>query len=203
MSDIAYVLNGSLYLNITNRCTNSCHFCIRYKSEKFEGEHSLWLQKEPKTEEIIKEIGDPSKYKQIVFCGYGESLIRLNTVKEVASWIKSQDKKAFIRVDTNGQANLFHGRNILPELKGLVDKLSISLNAQNSEVYQALCNSFFGEDAYSAVIAFIKEAKKEIPEVEVSSVDIEGVDKEKSKKIAADLGVSFRIREYYEEKYKP
>lgn len=220
MQDIAYTLDDSIYLNITNRCTNACNFCIRYKTRKFQSEYTLWLDHEPTTEEILKAIGDPNKYKQIVFCGYGEPLIRLETVKEVASSIKSQlpassatqnqtrihtqTQKPIIRVDTNGQANLFHGRNILPELKDLIDIISISLNAESSETYNAMCNSFFGSKAHDAVLDFIKESKKYIPKVEISVVNMpNSVDIEKTRQLAKGLGVKFRIRTYYEEKYVP
>ena len=90
MSDISYVVGDSLYLNITNRCTNQCPFCIRYKSREFNQEYQLWLDKEPTAEELLAEIGDASKYKQIVFCGYGEPTIRLDVIKEVAAELKSK-----------------------------------------------------------------------------------------------------------------
>lgn len=220
MQDIAYAIDDSLYLNITNRCTNACVFCIRYKAPQFQGEHNLWLDHEPSAEEILKAIGDPKKYKEIVFCGYGEPLIKLDVVKEVAAKLKSKFRNAStssasraqsrdpkseikVRINTNGQANLFHGRNIVPELASLVDSMTISLNAEKSETYDAICNSFFGVKAFDAVIDFIKEAKKIIPEVEISAVNLPNINIDKTKKIAEDLGVSFRVRTYYEEKYVP
>ncbi|MCX5725810.1 MAG: TatD family nuclease-associated radical SAM protein [Candidatus Saganbacteria bacterium] len=208
MSDaIAYQLGDSLYLNITNRCTNQCTFCIRYKTRTFHGKYPLWLNREPAAKEILEAIGDPSKYKQIVFCGYGEPLIRLETIKEVAKDLKSkiQNLKSkqgvIIRIDTNGEANLFYQRNILPELKGLIDSISISLNAENAEVYDSSCRSIYGKKAFDAIIEFIKESKKYIPKVEITVVDIPGIDKKACEKIAKDLGVKFRVRSYYEEKY--
>lgn len=199
MNSIVYQLGDSLYLNITNRCTNQCTFCVRYKTRLFNGRYPLWLDKEPTTEEILKAIGDPKKYKEIVFCGFGEPLIRLETVKEVAKALKS--KGARIRIDTNGEANLFYQRNILPELKGLIDSISISLNAENAEVYDKLCRSIYGKKAFNAIIEFTKESKKYIPEVEITVVDLPNIDKEACAKIAKDLGVDSRVREYYEEKY--
>ncbi|MFC1571647.1 TatD family nuclease-associated radical SAM protein [Candidatus Margulisiibacteriota bacterium] len=196
MSSIAYLIKDSLYLNITNRCTNQCDFCIRYKAKLFNGQHPLWLEKEPTAEEILEAIGDPGKYKQIVFCGYGEPLLRLDTIKQVAGKLKSK-----IRIDTNGHANLFWGRNILPELKGLIDFMSISLDAENAEVYDRICHSTYGQAAYPAMLDFIREAKKYIPKVEATVVDLPMIDQAACKKIAKKLGVSFRVRPYYEETY--
>src|SRR3989338_7644158 len=105
MHSIAYPIGDSLYLNITNRCTNQCDFCIRYKSRLFNQKYPLWLEKEPSVEEIMEAISDPSKYKQIVFAGYGEPLIRLDTVKEVSQKLKTgngQNGQLEIRIDTNG-----------------------------------------------------------------------------------------------------
>jgi TatD DNase family protein len=212
MQSIAYPIGKALYLNITNRCMNDCSFCIRKKAPLFNQEHALWLEHEPTAEEVIKAIGDPTRYEQIVFCGYGEPLLRLDVVKEIARKLKTKfdsrkprlpagRSKFDIRIDTNGQANLFWGRNILPELEGLVDSLTISLNAENEKIYDKLCQSTFGKAAYPAILEFIKEAKKYIPQVEVSVVDQPGIDKAACKKIAAKLGVSFRIRPYYEKKY--
>jgi len=206
-SAIAYPIGNSLYLNLTNRCMNDCTFCIRKKAPLFNQEHALWLEHEPTAEEVIKAIGDPNKYEQIVFCGYGEPLIRLDVIKKIAADQKSKiqtsksQPKTIIRLDTNGQANLFWGRNILPELKGLIDSITISLNAENEKAYDKLCRSVFGKAAYPAILEFIKEAKKYIPRVEASVVDRPGINKAACKKIVAKLGVHFRLRPYYEEKY--
>ena len=206
MSAFAYPVGNSLYLNITNRCTNDCPFCIRNLSPKFDRKHELWLDREPTADELIAAIGDPTRYEQIVFCGYGEPTIRLDVLKAIASKLKSLPPTNYplppiIRLDTNGHGNLFWGKNILPELKGLVDKLSVSLNAQDAETYNRLCRPLQGPKAYNAVIDFIKGAKRYIPDVEATIVDLPGVDKEKCRQIAAELGVQFRVRPYYEEQY--
>lgn len=202
MSSYTYELNNSLYLNITNRCNNSCTFCIKFKNRTFEGKHDLWLTKEPSAEEVIKEIGDPKKYTQVVFCGYGEPLIRLEVVKQVSKFLK--DNGVYVRIDTDGQSNLFHGRNIIPELAGLIDELNISLNAQDAQTYNKLCNSVWNEKGYKAIIEFAKNAKSSvppIPKIVLSVVDLPSVDKEKCKKIADEIGIDLRVRPYYEESY--
>ncbi|NYE56842.1 TatD family nuclease-associated radical SAM protein [Carboxydothermus ferrireducens] len=196
MAEIAYELGNSLYINLTNRCTNACVFCIR-KTEKGVG-YDLWLEREPDTREIIAALKekDPLKYEEVVFCGYGEPLLRIKEVVEVARWLKEIGVKK-VRINTNGLANRYHGRNILPELKGLVDVISISLNAQDAETYQKVSRSRYGQEAYAEVLKFIEESKKYIPEVVVTVVRWEGVDVEETKKVAERLGVKLRVREFY------
>lgn len=192
-SRIAYRIRDALYLNITNRCTNRCAFCAKFRDFTVKG-HGLQLDHEPSAEEIIAAIGDPAGYSEIVFCGYGEPLIRLETVKEVAAWLKARGAK--VRINTDGQANLVHGRNILPELKGLVDAISVSLNAADAETYQRICHSQFGLPAYEGVKAFLHEALAHIPSVTASAVAMPGIDMEACADVARDLGVEFRARPY-------
>lgn len=198
---ISYPIRNSLYLNLTNRCTSECAFCVRYKTDFVKG-HNLRLQKEPELAEILNELKDVAKYQEVVFCGFGEPLIRLDLIKEISKNLKSRGIK--VRIDTNGHGNLIHKRNILPELKGLVDSMSISLNAENEEKYFKICHPSFGKGTYLKVIEFIKEAKKYIPEINVSVVDLPAaaglpeVDIEKCKSVARELGVGFRLREYDE-----
>jgi TatD DNase family protein len=129
-----------------------------------------------------------------VFCGYGEPLLRLDVVKAVSAEVKRHGGK--VRIDTNGHANLIHKRNVLPELAGLVDAVSVSLNAQNSEIYEKLTQPKFGSITYEAVKEFIHEAKKYIPDVTATVVSAPGVDIEACRKIAEELGAKFRVREY-------
>jgi len=194
-SKIAYQIRKSLYLNITNRCTNACRFCAKFKDFTVKG-HQLALPHEPTQTEVIAAIGDPSRYEEVVFCGYGEPLLRLDLVKEVAGWLKKQGVK--VRINTDGQANLVHGRNILPELSGLVDSLSVSLNAADAETYQKWCQSDFGEAGYAAVKEFLLLARGVIPEVVASAVSLPGLDIAACRKVADELGVEFREREYNE-----
>ncbi len=195
MMTIAYQIGSGLYLNLTNRCTNNCEFCVRRDKSGLEG-HELWLDREPDFTEVIKAIGDPTKYAEVVFVGFGEPLTRIELVKQVAQWLKDQQMP--VRINTNGQANLIHGRNVLPELEGLVDTISISLNATSAEEYDRLCHSVYGEEAYTALLDFTKEAKKYIPNVILSIVDYGGVDITRAKDIASELGVKLRVREYIE-----
>lgn len=189
---ITYKIRDSLYLNITNRCTNRCDFCIRYYSDFVKG-HNLRLRKEPSIEEVIKAIGDPTSYKEIVFCGYGEPLIRLDLVKAVSGWIKERGGR--VRINTNGQGNLIHKRNILPELKGLVDSISISLNTDRKDIYNEVCHPEFGEMTFDAMKDFIIEAKKYIPEVGITVLTLPEVNIKACEKMAKEWGVNFRVRE--------
>lgn len=190
---IAYQIRDSLYLNITNRCTNACVFCIRQKTDFIKG-HNLRLEREPDFQEVIDAIRDPSKYREVVFCGYGEPLLRLELVKQVAGWLK--ERKARVRVNTNGQGNLIAGRNIVPELKNLVDEVSISLNAGDQETYDRICPSRFNSKAFKAVLGFAKDCLGAGIKTKVTVMDMLGVDLGKAKETAKELGVDIGIRHY-------
>lgn len=192
---IAYRIRNSLYLNITNRCSNRCSFCAKFEDFTVKG-HFLQLEHEPSFAEVMAAIGDPAPYEEVVFCGYGEPLLRLDLIKEVAGELKKKGVR--IRINTDGQANLVHGRNILPELEGLIDCVSVSLNAPDAAAYLRLCNTPFGEDGFKGVCEFIKEAKKHIPLVAASAVAVPGLDTVAVKKVAESLGADFREREYSE-----
>ncbi|MGI6188784.1 MAG: radical SAM protein [Clostridiales bacterium] len=192
MNNYVYTLGDALYINLTNRCTNSCWFCIRNKCPGVGG-YDLWLDKEPTSQEVIDRIGDPSKYSEIVFCGYGEPMVRLDELITIARVLK--EKGARIRINTNGQANLYHGKNIVPMLEGLVDVVSISLNAPTAEKYDELCRSIYGIEAFDAVLEFAGECVKIIPKVVFSVVDVlPSEDIEKCRRIAEETGVELRVR---------
>lgn len=189
----AYPIRDSLYLNITNRCTNDCSFCIRTQSSFVKG-HNLKLEREPTVEEIVAAVGDPKRYKEIVFCGYGEPTIRLDDVKEICRGLK--EKGATMRLVTNGHADLIHKRPVAKELAGLVDRVSVSLNAESAEKYSAICKPHFGQGAYEKVLAFIKDCVAHGMETEVTCLDLPGVDVKRCEAIAAGLGARFRLRSY-------
>lgn len=192
---IAYRIRDSLYLNITNRCTNACIFCAKFEDFVVKG-HELQLDHEPDINELKTAIGDPTQYQEVVFCGYGEPLLRLDLIKEIAGWLKEKNIK--VRINTDGQANLVHGRNILPELSGLVDSVSVSLNAPDQATYQEICQSTFPDTGYQAVKDFLKLAKEHIPDVVASAVTYPGVDIDACRRVANEIGVEFRVREYQE-----
>lgn len=194
-SRIAYRIRDSLYLNITNRCSNRCSFCAKFDDFTVKG-HNLLLDHEPSAAEVLAAIGDPSPYGEVVFCGFGEPLLRLDLIKEVARELKKVG--TVIRINTDGQANLVHGRNILPELAGLVDAISVSLNAAEAEEYERLCRTPYGVDGFTAVCNFLREAPRHIPQVTATAVTVPGLDIERVRRLAASLGVEFREREYAE-----
>lgn len=193
ISKITYQIRDSLYLNITNRCTNRCVFCAKFDDFVVKG-HELKLDHEPDMAELKQAIGDPSRYTEVVFCGYGEPLLRLDLVKELSGWLKKQGVR--VRINSDGQANLVHGRNVLPELAGKVDAISVSLNASNAAEYSRLCPSPYGEAGYRAVVDFLRNAPRYIPEVVATAVTYPGVDMAACEAVARELGVTFRAREY-------
>ncbi len=173
-----YIHNNSLYINLTNSCTNSCDFCIRNQMDGIDG-YDLWLSKDPETKDIIESLEefDVMNYKEIVFCGYGEPTMKLDVLLESAKHIKENYPEMKTRINTNGQANLYHKKDITPLFEGLIDKISISLNAPNSKEYQDICHSGFGEQAFDGILEFSKLAKKHVPNVRLTVIDLIGEEK--------------------------
>jgi len=197
-SSIVYWLGNSIYLNVTNRCNNNCYFCFR-KFKNGIQEFKLKLEKEPTTEEVMKELQkviNRKNLKEVVFCGFGEPLERLALVLEVTRRIKKQYWKR-IRVDTNGQGYLLNkGIDVAHELKNAgVDKVNVSLNAHDQETYNQICKPSF-KDCYENILKFIKRAKEVGLEIEVTAVTIPEVQITKVKELAESLGVKFAVREY-------
>jgi len=194
---IGYQIRDSFYLNLTQRCTNSCVFCTRLTKPIVQG-YNLALDREPTADELWESIDDVKKYREIVFCGYGEPTLRLDVVKEVAQKIKAAGGR--VRLNTNGHGNVINKRNILPELHGLVDEVSISLNADTSEAYDEICvplPSYRGR-IFGEIKTFIAEAKKYIPDVQATIVTHQNdVDEDKCKDITEqEFGVNYRARRY-------
>jgi TatD family-associated radical SAM protein len=161
------------------------------------GEYNLWLDNEPTAQEVLQQIGDPTQYSEIVFCGFGEPMIRLKELIEIAQEVKKKGGK--VRINTNGQANLYHGRNVVPLLKGLVDVISISLNAPTAEQYDAICHSCYGKEAFEGVLQFARECVKVIPTVVLSVVDVLSPDDiERCRAIAEDIGAQLKVRQMIE-----
>lgn len=190
--EIAYKIRDSLYLNITNKCTNKCSFCVRFRTNYVKG-HNLRLEREPTTLQLIKAIKDPRNYKEIVFCGIGEPLIRLDIVKKVSKWVK--DNGGTVRINTNGHGNLIHKRNIVPELAGLADSLSISLDAENQKKYEKVCRPQL-KDSFHGMLEFIREAKKVIPDIRLTVVKIPEINIRKCETLAKELGVELQVRKF-------
>lgn len=190
---IAYSIGRSLYLNITNRCPNDCVFCIRQNGDGI-GDTQLWLKTEPDVDQILQSVEDPTGYAEIVFCGYGEPIMRLDVVVSVAKALRPFGIP--IRLDTNGLADLIHGRDVWPDLAGLLDTVSISLNAHNAAEYDKLCHSKWGENAFQAMLNFTSRAKDYVPKVILTVVDYPGVNLKACRNIADGIGVSFRVRHY-------
>ena len=197
---ITYELGQSLYLNITNRCANACSFCLRNNTDVVGQSDSLWLEREPSLEEICADIDrrDLSSYDSVVFCGFGEPLERLDDVIAAARYIKKKEDIP-VRLNTNGLSDLMYERPTAKELAGVIDTVSISLNAPTPEEYNEICNSRFGFVALPAVLAFAKDCTKYVPEVVLSVVDSIGPEKvEQCRVLTVQTGARFRVRTYVE-----
>lgn len=197
--NIAYPFEGHLYMNLTNRCTNKCKFCIRFTPSGVDG-IDLWLEREPTVEEIKAALikAEFKNYDEIVFCGYGEPMLRWEAIVEVAEFIR-KNSDAKIRINTNGHANRAAGKDVTPYLEGLIDAISISLNAKNAKEYNDICVCDYGEDGFYEMLDFAKKAKRYVPKVVLSVVDtISEEDIEACRKIAEETGVEYRVRVYSE-----
>jgi TatD family-associated radical SAM protein len=189
---LAYPIRDSLYLNINDRCTLTCGFCPKTHGNHQVHDYDLTLAHRPTAEAVIAAIGDPTRYHEVVFCGFGEPTLRIKPLLEIAKWIK--DHGGRVRVNTDGLANLVNKRNVLPEMAGLVDALSVSLNAQDRETYDRHCQPAL-RGSYEAMLAFLREAPRYVPEVIATAIEgLEGVDIDACARLAAELGVQFRAR---------
>ncbi len=189
-----YRIGEALYINVTNRCNADCVFCDR-KGEAVINGYNLKMSKseEPEAEVYIKEIGDPKKYKEIVFCGYGEPTIRWNVVKQVAKYVKEFGGNT--RMNSDGHGNFINKRDITPELKGLIDTVSISLNSTDPVQYGKLMR--VDSSMHKEMLDFARKAKN-YTHVVLSIVGLSEVDSEAAKKfVAEEVGVDFREREYF------
>lgn len=195
-SNIVYTYGGGLYVNMTNRCTNKCRFCVRQMTDGLGGADSLWLEREPEVWEVIEELKrfQAELYEEVIFCGYGEPVIRLPEILEVSRYLKEHTNTK-VRINTNGLGDLIHGKRVAPMMEGLVDRLSVSLNEATPEAYNELCRPEFGEESFDAILRFIRDAKQYVEQVAVSVVScIPGESIEACRNIAQELQVEFKVR---------
>ena len=199
MMTITYPVHNGIYVNMTNRCPCACTFCLRKQSDHVYGSDSLWLEREPTVEEVCDSIDtwDLTKYSEVVFCGYGEPTERLNDLLEVAKYIRSKSDIK-IRINTNGLADLIAGEKVAHKLEGLIDTVSVSLNATNKEDYFKLVRPKFGIDSYDAMLSFTRECTKYVPNVIMTVVDevTSKEEQEKSREICESIGAKLRVRPY-------
>ena len=199
---ITYGVGNKLYLNITNVCPCRCVFCIRNNGDSAYDSDPLWLDHAPSFEEIKAAIDekDLSRYKEVVFCGFGEPTCRIDALMETADYLRTKEDCPPIRLNTNGLTKLFYkGKVDAPKcLAGKIDTVSVSLNAGDADEYARVTVPAFGaEESFAAVTEFILEAKKYIPTVKATLVDAMSDEEiEKAKKYAEKLGVPLRIREW-------
>lgn len=196
---ITYKVKNGLYVNMTNRCPCACTFCLRQNGDGVYGSDSLWLQREPTVEEVCDSIAawDMGKLDELVFCGYGEPTERLDDLLKVASFVKSKWSIP-IRINTNGLSDLINGRKTAPELSGLIDTVSISLNATNAQEYNELCRPKFGIGSYQAMLDFTASCVPYVPNVVMTVVDVVTTkqQQEESRRIAESLGAKLRVRAF-------
>ena len=198
---ITYQVKNAVYVNLTNRCPCNCTFCLRHNGPGVFGSGPLWLEREPTLEETIESLGqwDFTRFREVVFCGYGEPTERLDVLLAAAAHLKERDPALRVRVNTIGLSDLIHGKPTAPLFVGKVDCLSISLNTDDPVEYLSVCRPKFGEAAYPAMLKFTQEAATLLPSVVMTVVGepVTSLEKqERCRAIATRLGARLRVRPY-------
>ena len=201
MLTVTYQVHSAVYVNLTNRCPCACKFCLRQNGPGVYGSDPLWLEREPTYDEVIASLEkwDFGRFKEVVFCGYGEPTERLDVLIKAAAWLKSAHPEVTIRVNTNGLADLIWNRPTAPDFVGKVDVLSISLNTDDPAEYLAVCRPKFGAAAYPAMQRFAQQAASLGIKVVMTIVDAPVTTPEQQSRcraIAESLGATLRIRPY-------
>ena len=198
MADILYEYGHAAYANLTNQCCCHCTFCIRNTGDGLGSARTLWHQKDPDWAEVKAAVDqfDFREYQELVFCGYGEPACALDLLLETAAYMKALYPHIKLRLNTNGLGNLINKKDIVPLLARHIDCVSISLNAPDSESYYKLCLPDF-DSAFQAMLEFAREAKKQIPQVKFSVVDVISEDQiEACRRLAENMGIPLRVRVY-------
>lgn len=199
MMTITYVVKNGIYVNMTNRCPCACTFCLRQNGDGIFGSGPLWLEREPSVKEVCDSIDtwELAEYDEVVFCGYGEPTERLEELLQVAAHIKEKSDIK-IRINTNGLSDLICGERTAPKLKGLIDIVSVSLNATNKEEYFRMVRPKFGPDSYDAMLRFTKECTEYVPNVIMTVVDVvtSKEEQERCREICEALGATLRVRPF-------
>lgn len=196
---ILYEVHDNLYVNMTNKCPCSCVFCLRQTKDEMNHSGSLWLEREPSVEEVIAEFAkfDMEKYKEVVFCGFGEPTERLEDLLQVAEFVKKTYQKT-TRINTNGLSDLIYGKDTSSLFKDRIDIVSISLNTPNKERYLELTRSKFGMDSFDAMLRFAENVKKQVKQVILTTVSttLTPEEEEECRKICEKIHVTYRIRAF-------
>jgi len=197
MQNAIYEYGPGLYFNLTNKCPCECAFCVRAGAQGLGSAGSLWLSEEPTAAQVISQLADRelAGYADLCFCGFGEPFCAFDTMLEICVYLKSRKNCPPVRVNTNGLGDLINGRHTPPLLAGLVDVISISLNAPTKERYTQLCRPEFGEGAFEAMLKFARECTEHVPLVALSVVDVISPNEIAAcQKIADGLGIPLRVR---------
>ena len=198
---ITYQVKQSVYVNLTNRCPCACRFCLRNNGSGVFGSGPLWLEREPTLEEVTASLDgwDYARFREVVFCGYGEPTERLDVLLAAADHLKRRDATLRVRVNTNGLSDLVNGKPTAALFAGKVDCLSISLNTPDPAEYLRVCRPKFGEAAYPAMLKFAGDATRFVPDVVMTVVDepvTSKSDQERCRAICERLGARLRVRPY-------
>lgn len=202
MNNYVYILDGTAYVNLTNRCQNACSFCIRNTGDGVAGV-DLRLNRDATADDVFccyEALKNRHTSGEVVFCGFGEPTEALGVLVECAKRFKAMGLKT--RLNTNGLGSLSAGRDITPELKDCIDVVSVSLNQSDAISYAEVTRSRYGIKAFDAVTDFARACVKAGMKTILSVVDVIGAESvEKCRAIAAEIGAPLRVREYVGDNY--
>lgn len=190
----------NLYVNITNRCTCDCIFCERHL-KKLPPKMSLWLEKEPSVDEIKGALNSaPWQYiGETVFCGFGEPTMRLDILPALLRYIKKIQPQMKTRLNTNGLSDLAYDRSTAEDFAGgILDAVSISLNAPTEEEYLKVTRSRFGTGSFDALLHFAQQCKRYVKSVTLTIVDqvLDETDIQACQRLCQEKGLKLRVRPY-------
>ena len=195
---VTYVVDGALYINLTNRCSNRCSFCIRNNGDGAYGSESLWLEREPTEKEVMEAVlsEELSSFRELVFCGYGEPTYRLELAREVALSVKKKYPQMQVRMNTNGQSDLINGGSTAHLFADAFDTVSISLNTPSADLYAGMCLPVYGKSAFDSILSFAKDVKNYVHNVLLSVVRETLTEQQLAEcaDIAESLGVTLKVR---------
>jgi len=198
---IFYEHGSGLYVNLTSRCPVACEFCVKQEWDYgFEGQDLSLPKGEPSVEELRSGLKarmlKTKKYKQLVFCGFGEPTMRLAAMTGLGTFARRNWPGLEIRLNTIGLGSLIEKRDIVPELHDYLDMVSVSLNTLDPKQWVLMHRPApkYRAKGFAAVKDFIERCAKSGLRTRVTGVQGAGADLSAVEDYARRVGAEFLAR---------